>query len=107
MALMQITIIPMGTATPSVGQYVAGVAQMLREKGVEHEVNDMGTVIQGEADELLALAREIHAYPFSQGAQRVVTHIVLDERTDQMVRIGDKRRAALAKISGERNDEKQ
>ena len=95
MALMQITIIPLGTATPSVGNFVADIQELLAEKGVEYELNDMGTVIYGSPEELFSLAAEIHEFPFSKGAQRVVTQVVLDDRRDKERNIGDKKRAVL------------
>jgi uncharacterized protein (TIGR00106 family) len=95
MALMQITIIPLGTKTPSVGEYVADVQELLAIRGVEFVLNDMGTVIHGEPSELLSLAAEIHEQPFTKGAQRVVTQIVLDDRRDRERGLGDKRAAVL------------
>lgn len=101
MALMQITIIPLGTQTPSVGDYVADVASYLQQHGIEHQVQDMGTVLHGDAAELLRLAVEIHRLPFARGVQRVVTHITLDERRDLERGIGDKPRAVQARLTGE------
>ena len=93
MALMQITIIPLGTKTASVGRYVADIQELLAARGVDFVLNDMGTVIHGKAAELLKLAADIHEHPFSKGAQRVVTQIVLDERRDKDPAIGDKTKA--------------
>lgn len=90
MALMQITIIPLGTPSASVGDHVAAVERLLTDKGIPHQLGDMGTLIEGEAAELLALAAELHALPFARGCQRVVTQVVLDERRDKKVAIGDK-----------------
>jgi uncharacterized protein (TIGR00106 family) len=95
MALMQITIIPLGTATPSVGEYVADVQDLLAEKGVEYVLNDMGTVIHGTPGELLQLAADIHEQPFHEGAQRVVTQIVIDDRRDKNRGLGSKKEAVL------------
>lgn len=99
MALMQITIIPLGTATASVGDHVAAVARLLAEKGIPHQVGDMGTLIEGEAAELLHLAADLHALPFKEGCHRVVTQIVLDERRDKRVAIGDKSAAVTARLT--------
>jgi len=96
MALMQITIIPLGTQTPSVGSYVADIQELLAERNVEFELNDMGTVIHGNASELLVLAADIHEFPFSRGVQRVVTQITLDDRRDKERYIGEKKQAVLA-----------
>ena len=101
MALMQITIVPVGTGSTSVGDYVAGVQKMLRERGGTFELTDMGTVVYGTISELLQLAMDIHEYPFSCGARRVVTNIMLDDRRDKRQAIGDKRRAVQARFGGE------
>lgn len=90
MALMQITIIPLGTETPSVGDYVADVVQLLEDKEIPYVLNDMGTVIEGEANELLELAGLLHELPFISGVERVVTQIVLDDRRDVQRTFGDK-----------------
>ena len=95
MALMQITIIPMGTETPSVGSYVADIQELLAGADIEYVLNDMGTVLHGNARELLQLAADIHEHPFTKGAQRIVTHIVLDDRRDLERGIGEKKQAVL------------
>ncbi len=95
MALLQITIIPLGTGSTSVGTYVADIQQMLTDKGVDFVLNDMGTVIHGTAPELLSLAADIHEHPFTKGAERVVTQMVLDDRRDKERGIGDKKQAVL------------
>ncbi len=101
MALMQITIVPVGTGSTSVGNHVAGVQEMLRDRGCIYELADMGTVVYGTPAELLRLAVDIHEYPFSCGAQRVVTNIMLDDRRDKKQAIGDKRRAVQARLGGD------
>jgi len=90
MALLQLTMIPLGTGTPSVGDYVADIQRALEKENVRFQLNDMGTLIEGEAKELLALVAKIYELPFQKGAQRVVTHMVIDDRRDKHVGIGDK-----------------
>jgi uncharacterized protein (TIGR00106 family) len=90
MALLQLTMIPLGTGTPSVGDYVADIQRALEKENVHFQLNDMGTLIEGEAKELLALVAKIYELPFQKGAQRVVTHMVIDDRRDKHVAIGDK-----------------
>lgn len=98
MALMQITILPLGTSTPSVGDYVAGVQKLLMDKGADFQLNDMGTVIQGTPQELLQLALEIHEHPFHHGVDRVITNIVLDDRRDKARGIGEKQEAVQRRL---------
>ncbi len=99
MAIMQLTIIPLGTQTPSLGQYLADIQRALRREGFPHELTDMGTIIEGEPQELFALAARLHALPFAHGVQRVVTQMVLDERRDKDVKLGDKTAAVQARLA--------
>ncbi len=90
MALMQLTVIPMGTSEPGVGDYVLAIQKKLEEKGAVFRLNDMGTLVEGEPKYLLHLAASIYETPFEQGAIRVVTQISIDDRRDKDVHIGDK-----------------
>lgn len=90
MALMQINVVPIGTGSPSVGGFVAGITKALAREGVVGKLTDMGTVVEGEAGELLQIAARLHELPFLKGVQRVVTHISIDDRRDKTVSIGDK-----------------
>jgi uncharacterized protein (TIGR00106 family) len=90
MALLQLTVIPIGTETPSVGDYVADIQRALERENVSFQLNDMGTLIEGEAKDLLALVAKIYELPFQKGARRVVTQMVIDDRRDRHVAIGDK-----------------
>ena len=99
MALLQLTVIPLGTATTSVGDHVAAMQEILAAEGATFQLNDMGTVIEGEVAELLALAAKLHEVPFSRGAQRVMTQLVIDDRRDKKVAIGDKSAAIKRRLS--------
>lgn len=99
MALMQITVIPLGLGSPSVGEYVADIATFLQSAGVPCQLLDMGTIIEGKAADLLDLAARIHELPFNKGVQRAITQIVLDDRRDQAVAIGDKVASVRARMA--------
>lgn len=90
MALMQINVIPIGTGSPSVGGFVAGIIKTLAREGISCKLTDMGTVVEGEAGDLLRIAARLHELTFQQGAQRVVTQITIDDRRDKKISIGDK-----------------
>jgi len=98
MTLMQITVVPVGTGSTSVGDYVADIERYLRGKGVEHSLHDMGTILTGSTQELLQLASEIHHLPLTRGAQRVVTTITLDERLDRQRSLGDKQQSVIRRL---------
>ncbi len=90
MAMMEISVVPLGTGTPGVSPYVAGCLQKVQSSGLEHQLTAMGTIVIGEINELLRLAEELHQLPFEMGAQRVVTTIKLDDRRDKPLSINGK-----------------
>ena len=96
MALMHLTIIPLGTDSPSVVEYVADIQKALEKAGFPYELTDMGTIIEGNTGDLLKLAAQLAEMPFSKGVNRVSTQISLDDRRDKKVSLGDKT-ASVAK----------
>lgn len=86
MAIVDVTVIPIGTETPSVSKYVASVQKVLRkyqEEGkIRFQLTPMNTIIEGELPILLEVIQEMHEAPFSEGIQRVATTIRIDERRD-------------------------
>ncbi len=100
MALMQITLIPLGTGSTSVGDYIADIVEVLESSGLDYQLNDMGTEVHGPADDLFALAAKLHARPFTRGLQRLVTHLTIDDRRDVDRKIGEKRAAVLRRVPG-------
>ena len=98
MAMMEISVIPVGTGTPSLSAYVAGVVRVLQAAGLEYELEPMGTVVVGEVEQLLAVARQMHEAPFAQGAVRVATTIKIDDRRDKALTIAGKVRAVQEKL---------
>jgi len=98
MAVAFLTITPLGTATPSLSEYVAGVERILRASGLTHQLTAMGTIIEGEVDEILAVVRQMHEAPFAQGVQRVSTSLRLDDRRDKPHSIAGKMRSVEEKL---------
>lgn len=90
MSLMQITVVPLGTAKTGISDHIIAIRKILATENAPFKINDMGTVIEGETADLLKLAAKLHEAPFSKGAQRVMTQIVIDDRRDKKVSIGDK-----------------
>ncbi len=98
MAIVFLTITPLGTATPSVSKYVAGVERVLREAGLKSQLTAMGTIIEGDLDRILAVVRQMHEHPFTQGALRVSTSIRIDDRRDRAATIEGKVRSVEEKL---------
>jgi uncharacterized protein (TIGR00106 family) len=100
MAIAFLTITPLGTGTPSVSRFVAGVEKILRGTSLNHQLTAMGTIIEGDLDEILAVVRRMHEHPFTQGALRVSTSLRIDDRRDQQATIAGKMRSVEEKLKG-------
>lgn len=99
MAMVEVSVVPVGTATPSVSRYVAGAVRILQgEPDVKYELTAMGTIIEGELERLLALALRMHLSAFDAGVQRVVTTVKIDERRDKPLTIDGKLKAVKEKL---------
>ncbi|HEY50625.1 MAG TPA: MTH1187 family thiamine-binding protein [Dehalococcoidia bacterium] len=91
MAILEISVMPLGTGTPSVSKFVAGAMRVLQaEKDLKYEMSSMGTNIEGDLERLLDIALRMHRSAFDAGAQRVVTTMKIDERRDQVASIQSK-----------------
>jgi uncharacterized protein (TIGR00106 family) len=99
MAIMEISVVPLGTGQTGVGDYVADIINYLKQNAVSHTLTDMGTILEGEIDQLLAVARILHELPFQRNVWRVVTHIVIDDRRDKKVHLEDKIKAVTRRLS--------
>jgi len=100
MAIVFVTIAPLGTASTSLSPYVAGVERILRNSGLKHELTAMGSIIEGDLDEILPVLRKMHEQPFGQGAARVSTLIKIDDRRDKAGSIEGKLRSVREKLGG-------
>jgi len=98
MPVAVLTITPLGTGTPSVSSYVAGVERILRASGLTHQLTAMGTLIEGDLDQILAVVRQMHEHPFTQGALRVSTSLRIDDRRDKPHSIAGKMRSVEEKL---------
>ena len=100
MAIVDITVIPVGTATPSVSEYVAEIHQFLQkyEGQIKYQLTPMSTLIEGDLKELLEVVQQLHELPFQKGVQRVCTNIRIDERRDKEHSMEKKLKSVQAKL---------
>jgi len=98
MAVVFVTIAPLGTGSTSLSPFVAGCERILRDSGLRHELTAMGTIIEGDLDEILAVVRKMHESPFASGAARVSTLIKVDDRRDKEHTIAGKVRSVGDKL---------
>ncbi len=99
MAMIAISVVPVGTGSPSVSEYVAGAIKILQnEPGIKYKLTSMNTIIEGDLNKLLKLAQRMHRSAFNAGALRVVTSIKIDERRDKPLTIDGKIKAVKRKL---------
>jgi len=99
MAIAEISIIPLGTRTPSVSKHVARAVKALRrEKDIRYELTAMGTVIEGDLDDILMVAGKMHEETFGEGVARVITTITIDDRRDKASSMSGKVSSLLGEL---------
>lgn len=86
--LVQFTVVPLGTGE-SLSRGVSEVIRLVDESGLPYRTNPMGTVIEGEWDEVLSLIRKCHEMTL-RSAPRVLTSISIDDRPGKPDRIIEK-----------------
>lgn len=101
MAIVEVTVVPIGTPSTSISAYVAGCLKILqRAEGVKYQLTPMGTIIEGDLDRVLSLVRKMHEAPFAAGAGRVTTTVRIDDRRDKDITMVGKVSAVEARLSG-------
>jgi uncharacterized protein (TIGR00106 family) len=90
MPILEISVIPIGTSSASIGDMVTQACQIVKNKGLVHEITATSTLVEGDFNQLIQVAQEMHAIPFKAGAQRVITSMTIDERHDKNDSMDDK-----------------
>ncbi len=99
MIVAELTVVPLGTGTPSVSRYVVKAVDELRKLGLEPHLTAMGTIIEAaDMGIILEAVRRVHESVFEQGAVRVVTTLKIDERRDREGSIEQKMKAVRSKL---------
>lgn len=99
MAVAEITIIPSGTGSPSVSTHVAKALRILQEeKGIKYQMTPMGTIVEGDLDRILLLAKRMHEATFDESVCRVATLLKIDDRRDKPLSMEGKLSSLMAKL---------
>ena len=98
MVVCSITVVPLGTKSPSLSQYVASSLRVLRESGLKCPLTPMATIVEGELDAVLSAAAKMHSSLFSDEVMRVSTTIKIDERRDKDLTMDGKVSAVQSKL---------
>ncbi len=86
--LAEFSVVPIGTGS-SLGDKIAEVLRIVDASGLPYKVNPMGTVVEGDWNEVMALIRKCHATVMKSG-ERAMTTISIDDRKGRPNRIEKK-----------------
>ncbi len=86
--LVEFSIIPIGSGS-SIGDQIAEVLRIVDASGLPYKINPMGTVVEGEWDEIVKLIKKCHKKVMTS-EDRVVTTISIDDRKGKPNRIEEK-----------------
>jgi uncharacterized protein (TIGR00106 family) len=98
MAILEISVVPIGTRETSLSAYVADCLRILRKEGVRYELTSMGTNIEGDLKDLVRIALKMHEAPFKKGVPRVLTTLKIDDRRDKKGTLSGKKKAVQSKL---------
>jgi uncharacterized protein (TIGR00106 family) len=74
---------------PSFSSYVARVLDIIDESGLEYAINPMGTVIEGDYDEVMALVRKCFK-ALEEDSERISITMKIDYRKGHRGRLKSK-----------------
>ncbi len=99
MAIAEVSIIPLGTKTPSLSKYLARAFRALQdEKNIKYELTSMGTIIEGDLGEILRVVRNMHENAFGDEIMRVITTVKIDDRRDKTLTMRGKVESLLKEL---------
>ena len=98
MAILEISIVPIGVEGSSLSSYVADCLQVLKKERVRYELSAMGTNIEGNLKDLMRIALKMHEVPFRKGAPRVLTTLKIDDRRDKKGTLLGKKKSVQNKL---------
>ena len=98
MAIVEVSVVPMGTGTTSVSDYVTRAIKVVENQTkVIYGLTPMGTILQGDLDDIMQVIRKMHESAFDDIVQRVYTRIVIDDRRDKKASMADKVKSVQSK----------
>ena len=94
--VVEFSIIPLGKGA-SVSPQVARVLKVVAGSGIAYKANPMGTVLEGEWDQVMGIIKECHE-EVMKDAERVITSIKIDDRKGTGGRIEKKLESVEQKL---------
>ena len=98
MAVCEISVVPVGTGSSSISDYVVEAQRIIKKSGLKSQLGPMSTSVEGDLDKILEVVKEIHEACFRKGAKRVLTSVKIDDRRDRPLSMDGKVRAVETKL---------
>ncbi|MEW6201214.1 MAG: MTH1187 family thiamine-binding protein [bacterium] len=76
--IVEFSVVPIG-AGESLSEYIAEVAGIVDGSGLNYQITAMGTIVEGNWDEVMSLIKRCHDRVHEKAA-RVYTKITIDDR---------------------------
>lgn len=94
--VIEFSVVPIGRGEELAGA-VARILDLVDRSGLPYQLTAMGTLVEGDWDEVLGLVRRCHEAA-REGGGRVYTHITIDDRPGAAGRIAGKVRDVEASL---------
>ncbi len=94
--VVNFTIVPIGKES-SLSSQVAEILKIVSESGISYKLHSMGTILEGEWDEIMKLIKKCHK-KILKDSDRVLTTITIDDRKDRTARIAGKVKSVERKL---------
>ena len=88
MVLLEFSMSPMDKGE-SVSDYVSRSLKIISESGIDYRLNPMGTVLEGEWDEVIGVVKQCYEKMRSD-CKRITCSIKIDHREGKKGRLGSK-----------------
>ncbi|MBN2266677.1 MAG: MTH1187 family thiamine-binding protein [Candidatus Aminicenantes bacterium] len=86
--IVEFSVVPIGRGEELAGP-VARILEIVDASGLPYQLTAMGTLVEGDWDEVLGLVRRCHEAMRSE-SERVLTHVTIDDRAGASGRIAGK-----------------
>ena len=94
--LIEFSIVPIGTSS-SLSARVAEVLDIVDSSGLSYKLTPMGTIVEGEWNDLMRLVRQCHRRMMKH-EERVLTRILIDDRKGKTGRMDRKIRSVEKRL---------
>ena len=97
--LIEFSVVPIGVGE-SMGDQIAKVLKIVDESGLPYKANPMGTVIEGNWDEVMTIIKKCHQEVI-KSSPRIITSISIDDRPGKPNRITEKLKSVEKRLGKE------